>query len=164
MGTARSRRCDVSCCCCCVCALSRSRSGRCGPPPGAGCATAGVAVSKTKASVGKIHRLMSRSVILFNAIEFIGCAIYSLRQVKLACRYWQALSGARKFELPFNCGRFICLPCIWERTFAIGWARASKYKVPKAIEFLTHLPRYPNGKLHRREIRDRYWASASQSN
>lgn len=42
-------------------------------------------------------------------------------------------------------------------------SRIAKYKVPRAIEFLAQLPRYPNGKLHRREIRDRYWTATSQS-
>jgi len=32
------------------------------------------------------------------------------------------------------------------------------YKMPKSIEFRASLPRYPNGKLHRRELRDPYWA------
>ncbi len=41
--------------------------------------------------------------------------------------------------------------------------RIAKYKVPKSIEFLDKMPRYPNGKLHRREIRERYWAKENSS-
>jgi len=33
----------------------------------------------------------------------------------------------------------------------------ASYKVPKSIDFMEELPRYTNGKLHRRELRDPYW-------
>jgi long-chain acyl-CoA synthetase len=33
----------------------------------------------------------------------------------------------------------------------------ANYKVPKSIDFVPQLPRYSNGKLHRRELRDPYW-------
>ena len=35
--------------------------------------------------------------------------------------------------------------------------RLANYKVPKSIDFVTFMPRYSNGKLHRRELRDPYW-------
>ena len=38
-------------------------------------------------------------------------------------------------------------------------SRIAKYKVPKSIDFLDQLPRHPNGKLHRREVRERYRSS-----
>jgi long-chain acyl-CoA synthetase len=43
----------------------------------------------------------------------------------------------------------------------LSWlsARIAKYKVPRSIEFLAELPRHPNGKLHRREVRERYWTA-----
>ena len=31
------------------------------------------------------------------------------------------------------------------------------YKVPRSIDFEAKLPRHPTGKLHVRELRDRYW-------
>jgi acyl-CoA synthetase (AMP-forming)/AMP-acid ligase II len=36
-------------------------------------------------------------------------------------------------------------------------ARLGSVKVPKKIEFVNELPRSPNGKVLKREIRDRYW-------
>lgn len=39
-------------------------------------------------------------------------------------------------------------------------ARLANYKVPKSIDFALELPRYSNGKLHRRELRDPYWLGA----
>ena len=36
-------------------------------------------------------------------------------------------------------------------------ARLANYKIPKSIDFVTSMPRYSNGKLHRRELRDPYW-------
>jgi len=38
-------------------------------------------------------------------------------------------------------------------------SKLAKYKVPKSIDFISDMPRYSNGKLHRRELRDPYWAS-----
>lgn len=35
--------------------------------------------------------------------------------------------------------------------------RIAKFKVPKSIDFPEKFPRYANGKLHRREIRELYW-------
>jgi acyl-CoA synthetase (AMP-forming)/AMP-acid ligase II len=32
------------------------------------------------------------------------------------------------------------------------------YKCPKTIEFVAELPRDPNGKVRKRELRERYWA------
>lgn len=37
------------------------------------------------------------------------------------------------------------------------------YKIPKSIDFVADLPRFPNGKLHRRVLRDQYWAESGQS-
>jgi long-chain acyl-CoA synthetase len=37
--------------------------------------------------------------------------------------------------------------------------RIANYKIPKSIDFHDELPRYSNGKLHRRVLRDAYWAN-----
>jgi long-chain acyl-CoA synthetase len=43
------------------------------------------------------------------------------------------------------------------------WAQGNmaKFKVPNTIDFMEDLPRYPNGKMHRRELRDRYWPQSA---
>ncbi|MGI9324708.1 MAG: AMP-binding protein [Pseudomonadales bacterium] len=38
--------------------------------------------------------------------------------------------------------------------------KLASYKVPRSIDFMAELPRYSNGKLHRRELRDPYWADS----
>ncbi len=35
--------------------------------------------------------------------------------------------------------------------------RVAKFKVPKTIDYVTELPRDPNGKLYKRRLRDPYW-------
>jgi len=37
------------------------------------------------------------------------------------------------------------------------------YKVPRSIDFEAHLPRHPTGKLHVRELRNRYWKSRARA-
>ncbi|GAB3457537.1 acyl-CoA synthetase [Actinophytocola sediminis] len=39
-------------------------------------------------------------------------------------------------------------------------ARLAKFKLPRTIDYLTTLPRDPNGKLYRRKLRDQYLAAA----
>jgi acyl-CoA synthetase (AMP-forming)/AMP-acid ligase II len=36
----------------------------------------------------------------------------------------------------------------------------ASYKCPRSIDFVAELPRYPNGKLYKRLLRNRYWAAA----
>lgn len=45
----------------------------------------------------------------------------------------------------------------------LAWLRdhLAHYKVPKSIDFHTELPRYSNGKLYRRALRDPYWTETS---
>jgi acyl-CoA synthetase (AMP-forming)/AMP-acid ligase II len=37
-------------------------------------------------------------------------------------------------------------------------ARLSHYKCPKTIDFVDSLPRDPNGKVRKRDLREPYWA------
>jgi long-chain acyl-CoA synthetase len=41
----------------------------------------------------------------------------------------------------------------------LAWCadRLAKYKTPKTIDFITEMPRDPNGKLYKRKLRDPYW-------
>lgn len=50
-------------------------------------------------------------------------------------------------------------------TAIIEWARdhLAHYKVPRSIDFLDELPRYTNGKLHRRKLREPYWEAQEVS-
>lgn len=41
---------------------------------------------------------------------------------------------------------------------AFARERLASYKVPRSVDFEPRLPRQPTGKLHVRELRDRYWA------
>lgn len=42
-------------------------------------------------------------------------------------------------------------------------SQISRIKVPRIIDFVDELPRHPTGKLYKRLIRDKYWASGPQS-
>ncbi|HYD49494.1 MAG TPA: acyl-CoA synthetase [Terriglobales bacterium] len=44
-----------------------------------------------------------------------------------------------------------------EEILAFCAARLAKYKQPKSIDFIAHMPRDPNGKLYKRKLRDPYW-------
>jgi long-chain acyl-CoA synthetase len=39
--------------------------------------------------------------------------------------------------------------------------RVAKYKLPRSIDFVSELPRDPNGKLYKRRLRDPYWKGRS---
>jgi len=36
-------------------------------------------------------------------------------------------------------------------------AQLAGYKRPKSVDFITEMPRDPNGKLYKRRLRDPYW-------
>jgi len=36
--------------------------------------------------------------------------------------------------------------------------RVARFKLPRTIDYVTELPRDPNGKLYKRRLRDPYWA------
>jgi len=42
-------------------------------------------------------------------------------------------------------------------------SKLANFKIPKSIDFVDEMPRYTNGKLHRRELRDPYWQSNDQA-
>ena len=41
--------------------------------------------------------------------------------------------------------------------------RLAHYKAPTSVEFVSQFPRDPNGKVRKRELRDRYWADAGRA-
>jgi long-chain acyl-CoA synthetase len=41
--------------------------------------------------------------------------------------------------------------------------RLARYKAPKSIDFVSELPRDPNGKLYKRKLRDPYWADKARA-
>ncbi|WP_026361127.1 acyl-CoA synthetase [Amycolatopsis nigrescens] len=43
----------------------------------------------------------------------------------------------------------------------LGYAkgRLAKFKLPKSVDYVTELPRDPNGKLYKRKLRDPYWTT-----
>jgi len=47
----------------------------------------------------------------------------------------------------------------------LAWCdgRLARFKTPKSIDFVTELPRDPNGKLYKRKLRDPYWEGRSRS-
>jgi acyl-CoA synthetase (AMP-forming)/AMP-acid ligase II len=40
---------------------------------------------------------------------------------------------------------------------AFCWERIATYKCPRSVDFVSELPRDPNGKLYKRLLRERYW-------
>ena len=38
-------------------------------------------------------------------------------------------------------------------------ARIAKIKCPRSVDFAANVPRLPNGKLYKRELKARYWPS-----
>ncbi len=41
--------------------------------------------------------------------------------------------------------------------------RVAKFKLPRSIDYVTELPRDPNGKLYKRRLRDPYWAGRDRA-
>jgi long-chain acyl-CoA synthetase len=47
----------------------------------------------------------------------------------------------------------------------LAWSadKLAKYKTPRSIDFVTEMPRDPNGKLYKRRLRDPYWADRERA-
>ena len=45
-----------------------------------------------------------------------------------------------------------------ERLQAYPFERLAALKCPRSVDFQAELPRHENGKLYKRQLRDRYWA------
>ena len=41
--------------------------------------------------------------------------------------------------------------------------KMAKYKTPRSIDYITEMPRDPNGKLYKRKLRDPYWEGRERS-
>jgi long-chain acyl-CoA synthetase len=49
-------------------------------------------------------------------------------------------------------------PALTEDLLAFLGGRVAKFKLPRTIDYVSELPRDPNGKLYKRRLRDPYWA------
>lgn len=54
-------------------------------------------------------------------------------------------------------------PALADEILAYCAARMAKYKCPRSIDFVTAMPRDPNGKLYKRRLRDPYWAGRERA-
>lgn len=50
-----------------------------------------------------------------------------------------------------------------DELLAFAADRLAKFKIPRTIEYVTELPRDPNGKLYKRKLRDPYWAGRERA-
>jgi long-chain acyl-CoA synthetase len=41
--------------------------------------------------------------------------------------------------------------------------RLARFKLPRTVDYVTELPRDPNGKLYKRRLRDPYWADRDRA-
>jgi long-chain acyl-CoA synthetase len=54
-------------------------------------------------------------------------------------------------------------PALTAELLAFLGGRVAKFKLPKSIDYVSELPRDPNGKLYKRRLRDPYWAGRDRS-
>jgi long-chain acyl-CoA synthetase len=54
-------------------------------------------------------------------------------------------------------------PAFADAILAFCAANMAKYKCPRSIDFITAMPRDPNGKLYKRKLRDPYWAGRERA-
>jgi long-chain acyl-CoA synthetase len=54
-------------------------------------------------------------------------------------------------------------PALTGELLAFLDGRVAKFKLPRTIDYVTQLPRDPNGKLYKRRLRDPYWAGRERA-
>jgi len=54
-------------------------------------------------------------------------------------------------------------PALTGELLAFLAGRVAKFKLPRTIDYVTQLPRDPNGKLYKRRLRDPYWAGRERA-
>ena len=54
-------------------------------------------------------------------------------------------------------------PVLADEILAYCTRTIAKYKCPRSIDFVTSMPRDPNGKLYKRKLRDPYWAGRERA-
>ncbi|HEV2373146.1 MAG TPA: acyl-CoA synthetase [Streptosporangiaceae bacterium] len=54
-------------------------------------------------------------------------------------------------------------PALTEELLAFLGGRVARFKLPRSIDYVSELPRDPNGKLLKRRLRDRYWAGRERA-
>ena len=54
-------------------------------------------------------------------------------------------------------------PALTGELLAFLAGRVAKFKLPRTIDYVTRLPRDPNGKLYKRRLRDPYWAGRERA-
>ena len=54
-------------------------------------------------------------------------------------------------------------PALTGELLAFLSGRVAKFKLPRTIDYVTQLPRDPNGKLYKRRLRDPYWAGRERA-
>jgi len=54
-------------------------------------------------------------------------------------------------------------PALTGELLAFLAGRVARFKLPRTIDYVTQLPRDPNGKLYKRHLRDPYWAGRDRA-
>jgi long-chain acyl-CoA synthetase len=54
-------------------------------------------------------------------------------------------------------------PALTDELLAFLDGRVARFKLPRTIDYVTQLPRDPNGKLYKRRLRDPYWAGRERA-
>jgi long-chain acyl-CoA synthetase len=54
-------------------------------------------------------------------------------------------------------------PALTAELLAFAGGRLARFKLPRTVDYVSELPRDPNGKLYKRRLRDPYWAGRERS-